>query len=106
YARKSAQRAQTHRFTEALGNSSLLVGIGIALALALFARQLTADAKNWLVVIMGVFSIVAAVREAYAYRKADKELIKQYRYMAQLFTAARKALDRSEDVGEEREILR
>ena len=106
YARKSAQRARTHRFTEALGNASLLVGIGIAIALAVFARQMTADAKNILVITMGVFSIVAAVREAYAYRKADKELIKQYRYMAQLFTAARKALDRSEDVGEEREILR
>jgi hypothetical protein len=106
YARKSAQRARTHKFTEALGNSSLLVGIGIALALAVFARQLTADAKNWLVVIMGVFSIVAAVREAYAYRKADKELIKQYRYMAQLFGAARKALDRTADAGEQQEILR
>jgi len=106
YARKSAQRAQTHKFTEALGNSSLLVGIGIALALAVFARQLTADAKNWLVVTMGVFSILAAVREAYAYRKADKELIKQYRYMAQLFGAARKALDRTADAAEQREILR
>ena len=106
YARKSAQRAQTHKFTEALGNSSLLVGIGIAIALAVFARQMSADAKNWLVVIMGVFSILAAVREAYAYRKADKELIKQYRYMAQLFGAARKALDRTTDAAEQREILR
>ena len=106
YARKSAQRARTHRFTEALGNASLLVGIGIAIALAMFARQMTADAKNILVITMGVFSIVAAVREAYAYRKADKELIKQYRYMAQLFSAARKALDRTTDVAEQREILR
>jgi hypothetical protein len=106
YARKSAQRAQTHKFTEALGNSSLLVGIGIAVALAVFARQMSADAKNWLVVTMGVFSILAAVREAYAYRKADKELIKQYRYMAQLFGAARKALDRTADAAEQREILR
>jgi len=46
------------------------------------------------------------VREAYAYRKADKELIKQYRYMAQLFGAARKALDRTTDAAEQREILR
>ena len=106
YARKSAQRAQTHGFTEALGNASLLVGIGIAIALAVFARQMTADTKNVLVITMGVFSIVAAVREAYAYRKADKELIKQYRYMAQMFSAARKALDRATDVGEQREILR
>jgi len=106
YARKSAQRARTHRFTEALGNASLLVGIGIAIALAVFARQMTADAKNFLVITMGVFSIVAAVREAYAYRKADKELIKQYRYMAQLFGTARKALDRTAEAGEQREILR
>jgi hypothetical protein len=106
YARKSEQRAQTHRFTEVLGNASLLVGIGIAIALAVFSRQMTADVKNILVVTMGVFSIVAAVREAYAYRKADKELIKQYRYMAQLFGTARKALDRTAEVGEQREILR
>jgi hypothetical protein len=63
---------QTHRFTEALGNASLLVGIGIAIALAVFARQMTADAKNILVITMGVFSIVAAVREAYAYRRPTK----------------------------------
>jgi hypothetical protein len=89
-----------------LGNASLLVGIAIALALAIFARQLNADAKNWLVVVMGVFSIVAAVREAYAYRKADRELIKQYRYMEQLFGSARKALDRTTDPAEQRDILR
>lgn len=106
YARKSLQRSQTHRFTEALGNASLLVGIGIAVALAVFSRQLNADAKNWLVVVMGVFSIVAAVREAYAYKKADKELIKQYRYMEQLFAAAHKALDATTDASEQREILR
>lgn len=106
YARKVLQRSATHRFTEMLGNASLLVGIGIALALAVFARQLNADAKNWLVVVMGVFSILAAVREAYAYKKADKELIKQYRYMEQLFAAARKALDRTKDATEQREILR
>jgi hypothetical protein len=106
YARKAAQRARTHRFTEMFGNASLLVGVSIALALAVFTQVLTASVKNTLVVIMGVFSIVAAVREAYAYKKADKELIKQYRYMEQLFATARLALDRSEDARDQREILR
>ena len=49
--------------------------------------------------------IVAAVREAYAYRKADKELIKQYRFMARIFAGARAALDRTGDPAMQREIL-
>ena len=58
-----------------------------------------------LVSIMAVLSIIAAVREAYAYRKADKELIKQYRFMRRIFANARAALDRTGDPVEQREIL-
>ncbi|WP_254427252.1 hypothetical protein [Rhodanobacter sp. C01] len=50
-------------------------------------------------------SIIAAVREAYAYRKADKELIKQYRFMQRIFASARVVLDRTHDPAEQREIL-
>jgi hypothetical protein len=106
YRRKAAQRARTHRFTEAIDIASLCVGIGISIVLAAFAAQLSADAKNELVVIMAIFSIVAGVRAAYAYKKADKELIKQYRYMQRIFGAARKALDRAADAAEQREVLR
>ena len=106
YSRKATQRAHTHRLTEELGAASLCVGIGISIVLAFWARQLSVDAKNWLVVVMAVFSIVAAVREAYAYKKADKELIKQYRFMQRLFGEARAALDRATDAAEKREILR
>ncbi len=106
YGRKGAQRARTHRMTESIGVASLCVGIGISVVLAVMASRLTADAKNWLVVVMAVFSIVAAVREAYAYKKADKELIKQYRFMHRLFSQARAALDAATDAGEQREILR
>jgi len=45
------------------------------------------------------------VREAYAYRKADKELIKQYRFMQRIFASARTALDRTRDPVEQRAIL-
>jgi hypothetical protein len=106
YGRKGTQRARTHRFTESIGIASLCVGIGISVVLAVMASRLSPNAKNWLVVVMAVFSIVAAVREAYAYKKADKELIKQYRFMHRLFTQARAALDRTADAGEQREILR
>ena len=106
YGRKAVQHARTYRITEAIGTASLCVGIGISVALALFARQLSGDAKNALVMTMAVFSIVAGVRSAYAYKKADKELIKQYRYMQHIFDEARIALDDAVDTDEQRETLR
>jgi hypothetical protein len=106
YARKAALRTRTHRLTEAIGLASLCVGIGISVVLALFASRLSSDGKNELVMTMAVFSIVAGVRAAYAYKKADKELIKQYRYMQHIFDQARVALKNTEDAREQREILR
>ena len=106
YSRKAAQRARTHRVTQTIGAAALCVGIGISVVLALLASKLSADAKNILVVTMAVFSIVAAVREAYAYKKADKELIKQYRFMQRLFADARAALDGTTEPAQQREILR
>lgn len=106
YSRKAALRARTHRMTEAIGLASLCVGIGISIVLAIFAKQLSPDGKNELVMTMAVFSIVAGVRAAYAYKKADKELIKQYRYMQHIFDQARVALRNTSDAREQREILR
>jgi hypothetical protein len=106
YRRKTAQRERTHRITEGIGALSLYAGIGISIALAVLAYRLSADLKNDLIVIMAVFSVGSAVREAYAYRKADKELIKQYRFMQRIFGKARAALDDTGDPDEQREILR
>jgi hypothetical protein len=106
YTRRAVQRARLHRITETLGAVSLWTGIAISVFLAVFFLRLSADTKTTLVAIMAVVSILAAVREAYAYRKADKELIKQYRYMCRIFASARRALDRARDPAEQREILR
>ncbi len=106
YERKSAECASLHRITETVGAISLWGGIGISVFLALFAFGLSHDSKSILVTVMAVLSIVAAVREAYAYRKADKMLIKQYRFMQRIFAGARAALDRTEDAAERRAILR
>lgn len=89
----------------ALGFASLFAGIGISIVLAALAHQLTADVKNILVVIKGVLSIIAAVREAYSFKKADKELIRQYRFMQRIFDESRKALAQTSDATEQREIL-
>ena len=106
YARRSVERARRHRLTEGLGAASLWVGIGICVVLALTVFILPKDWKTILVAFMGAFSIIAAVREAYAYRKADKELIKQYRYMQRIFAHARRAIDRAGTPQEKRVVLR
>ncbi len=105
YERKTVERSGLHHVTETIGSISLWGGVAISVFLALFVFRLSDEAKTVLVTTMAVLSIVAAVREAYAYRKADKELIKQYRFMQRIFAGARAALDHTRDPAEQREIL-
>ena len=106
YRVRTGQRERIHHINEAIGAMCLLAGIFISVILAVLAHQLSADAKNDWIVVMAVFSIFAAVREAYSFRKADRELIRQYRFMERVFGNARAALDQAADADEQREILR
>ncbi|HVX04235.1 MAG TPA: hypothetical protein VHA71_03850, partial [Rhodanobacteraceae bacterium] len=106
YRVRTEQRERSHRVNEAIGAMCLLAGIFISVVLAVLVHTLSNDAKNDLIVVMAVFSIFAAVREAYSFRKADRELIRQYRFMERVFGNARTALDNASDVDEQREILR
>jgi len=106
YERKSVLRARHHVRTQRLGAACLWAGIAISVVLALFHSGLDATARGVLVTTMGALSLIAAVREAYAYRKADKELVKQYRFMHRIYRNARLALDAANSTQERREILR
>jgi hypothetical protein len=106
YERKAELRARHHVRTQALGAACLWAGIGISLLLALFHRNFEPLTRSLLVTTMGALSLLAAVREAYAYRKADKELVKQYRFMHRIYRNARLALDAAQTTQEKREILR
>ncbi len=105
YERRAQTRTLTHHRTELIGRASLWTGIAISAFLAMTIVVLPAGLKTILISLMGTLSIIAGVREAYAYRKADKELIKQYRYMHRIFAEARKSLDRARDEAEQRDIL-
>jgi len=105
YERKTVERTGLHHVTEMIGSISLWGGIAISVVVAVFAHVFEQETKNTLVMFMATLSIIAAVREAYAYRKADKELMRQYRFMQRIFTSARVALDRSGNPAEQREIL-
>ncbi|MEO6264169.1 MAG: hypothetical protein ABIO58_04295, partial [Luteimonas sp.] len=106
YERKAALCERHHLRTQGLGKACLWAGIGISLFLALFHGVIAGGIRNVLVTSMGALSLIAAVREAYAYRKADKELVKQYRFMHRIYRNARIALDGAGSIQERREILR
>ena len=72
----------------------------------MFQRRIGSDTSNLLLAILAVFGMIAAARESYAYRKGDKELIKQYRYMLGIFLDARRKIDAERDDAGKREILR
>lgn len=106
YERKAALHARHHGRTAALGQACLWGSVSISLFLALFHHGLGDLARDLLVTAMGSLSLFAAVREAYAYHKADKELVKQYRFMHRIYRNARAALDAAPGPRERREILR
>ncbi len=106
YTSKSAQRSQVHRSTQRLSRILLWAVIATSVLLAVFHRQLDSDTTTSMVALMGVLAVIAAARESYAYRKADKELIKQYQYMRGIFASARRKLDAAEDPDTRSDILR
>lgn len=105
YAHSSRRRARLHHRAEWLGMVCIALGVGLSVALALFARQFDSHLKHVLVSVMGILSVAAAVHEAYMHKKADKELIRQYRFMQRIFGAAQRLLDSCGDLEEKRRIL-
>ena len=106
YARTAGRRTLLHERAKLLGNVALWLGIGISVVLVAFARLLDGRLQNGMVAAMGVLSVAVAVHEAYAYKKADKELIKQYRFMHSIFSAAQHRLRGCTDLASQRQILR
>ena len=102
----AARRARLHHRAKLAGLWCLWIGVGISAVLAIFSRWFDPHLQHILVSTMGILSVAAAVHEAYAYKKADKELIKQYRYMQRIFGAARRRLNNSRGVSEQQQILR
>jgi hypothetical protein len=102
----TARRERLHHRAELAGMVCLWIGVGISAVLAVFSRRFDPQVQHVLVSSMGILSVAAAVHEAYAYKKADKELIKQYRYMQRIFGAARRRLNACQGMHEQQQVLR
>jgi hypothetical protein len=105
YRQKTSQRARVNRMTETLTHLSLWGGISIGFVLALFLNDLDPKTQDSLIVLMGVLPLIAGVAEVYTQRKADRELTKQYQFMAQVFANASRRLDEAANDTERREVL-
>lgn len=106
YSLAAARRSRVHGRAEWLGLWCLGLGVAISVVLAIGAYYFDAQLKGTLVAALGVVSVAAAVHEAYTYKKADKELIKQYRFMQRIFGAAQRRLNNASGLAEKRQVLR
>jgi hypothetical protein len=62
--------------------------------------------SNLLIALVGFMPFMVAVRQNYAHRTAERELISQYGYYYRIFTNAGQLLSRTDDVATKRGILR
>ncbi len=93
YFRRGGElRERAYRWTTRLGQWALLAGLAGAVALLVAGPRLSSGAQQSLVMAMGLLPLLAGIREAYSHKKADKELIKQFRFMQRLFASCRERL--------------
>ena len=105
YQRRAEDRERKFRQTEALGRASLWASLVCALALVVGGSLLADGVARGLLVFMGVAALFAGVRQAYSHKLADKELIKQYRFMARVLANAAQQLAVARTPAQQRRVL-
>ena len=106
FSEGSRRREDAYRTTAVLGGVALAGGVLGALALLVAGGRLDPGLHGKLLLAMGLLPLLAGIREAFSYKNADKELIKQFRFMSRLFDSCRARLDRAADDAESRQLLR
>jgi len=106
FRRKEQEKTRRFRHTTYLGKIALWMGILIAIVLAISGPDMSENQRAWLLVLMGIFPLIAGIRDAYSHKKAEKELIKQYRFMSGILSNARRLLDGSDDPKFRRKVLK
>ena len=103
---RKVEKSNRFKRTTRLATLSLWTGILIAVVLVILGESLSDFPRHVLLVLMGILPLMAGIRDAFSHKKAEKELIKQYRFMQGVFANARRLLDSSDDVAFQRRILK
>lgn len=103
FRRKIGEYAERARALEWLGR---LIGLSSMVILAVSLLVSSAEARNWLFAILGWALLLFGLRESYAHKTAEKELIKQYQFMYSIFSKAHRLMATAADDQERRGVLR
>ena len=106
YRDKARKRSSANQLIDGLTVLCFWSGIAVAIAMAVVLADASAGVRNTFLVLMGILPLIAGVAEAYTQRKADKELTKQFIFMAHVFANARRRVDEARSDPERREVLR
>ena len=106
FAAGTHRRVRAYEATTRLGELALGCGVLGAIVLLLLGNRMGPGLQALLLVSMGLLPLLAGIREAFSYKNADKELIKQFRFMSRLFGSCRARLDLAQDPAESRYLLR
>ena len=106
YRRRAADKARQLRTTERVTLACFAMGLLAGLILALGLAPDSGPWNNLLVALMGLLPLIAAARQNYAHRLAERELVAQYNSMHGLFANAARLLDGTDDRLEQQQILR
>lgn len=105
YRQGTTRRTRAYRWTERLATIALAAGLLGALLLLVGGPGLAPTWQQDLVLVMGLLPLLAGIRQAYSYKKADKELIKQFHFMSRLFDSCSARLQHARTDAESRQIL-
>ena len=106
YRLRASKSLRLHRITEALDRTSFTAGLVIAAWLAAARYWFSSQPTDVWLALMGLLPLAAALRQAYASRTAEHELINQYQFMDRILANARRQLQRTARPSERRRILR
>ena len=106
YRSKAGDKLRKHKETGRVSAAAFLFSLLAAGVLASVGSDLSGEVSNWLVAIMGLLPIVAASRQNYAHRVAERELAAQYAHMLNVFENAYRLLQQTETTQGKQMILR
>ena len=106
FKRKSAERQRTHNMTRNIGRSAFVLAALAATVLAFWPTEFTDALRNLLIAAMGLLPLLAVIRETYAQKRADQEMVRQYQFMYGIFSRAYRMLAETDDVDQQHHILR
>ena len=103
YQSKAHQHIRRSRRIDTMGK---IVGFSAMVLLAGAVAAPTEHLRTALVVLLAILLLLVSIREAYASRAAEKEVVRQYEFMYRIFHNARKRLAGADTDAHRKRILR